>query len=99
MQLHDLDETEWRLMQELIPQALWSRDARARTTRACINGILWRMRTGRPWNCIPREYGSHSAIWRRFVVWRDTGLWQQMTTMLAQARSSGIPEGRRSMAR
>jgi len=95
MRLHDLDETEWRLIQDLIPKASWSREARARTTRACINGILWRMRTGRPWNRIPREYGAHSTIWQRFIEWRDTGLWQQMTTLLAQVRSAEVSEGDR----
>ena len=89
MQLHDLDETEWGLIRDLIPKASSIREPRQSTLRASVNGILWRMRTGQPWSSVPREYGNHTSICRRFAEWRDTGVWQEVTATLAQARTYG----------
>ena len=90
MHLHDLDETEWRLIRELIPKASSTGEPRQNAIRANVNGILWRMRTGLPWSRVPREYGDYSSICRRFAEWRDTGVWQTVTTTLAQARTSKL---------
>lgn len=88
MQLHDLDEMEWRLIRELIPRALATREPRQNAIWANVNGILWRMRTGQPWSRVPREYGDHTSICRRFTEWRNSGVWQKVTTALAQARQA-----------
>jgi transposase len=90
MQLHDLDETEWRLIQKMIPKASSVKEPRLGAIRASVNGILWRMRTGQPWSHIPREYGDYTSICRRFTEWRQTGVWQQVTTMLAHARAVDV---------
>jgi len=90
MQLHDLDETEWRLIRDLIPKAASTGEPRQRALRANVNGILWRMRTGQPWSRVPRDYGDHTSICRRFAEWRETGVWQNVTATLARVRTGKL---------
>jgi transposase len=91
MQLHDLTELEWRLIRELIPMSGATEEPRLATVRACVNGILWRMRTGEPWSQVPREYGNHKSIYCNFARWRQSGAWQNVTRMLAQIRAGKVP--------
>ena len=88
MQLNDLDEMEWRLVRDLIPNASLTKEPQQGAIRASVNGILWRMRTGQPWDRVPRQYGDHTSICRRFTEWRKTGVWQRVTTTLAEARTA-----------
>lgn len=88
MQLGDLDEAEWRLIKELIPTASSAKEIEQGVIRASVNGILWRMRTGQPWSRLPRQYGNHTSICRRFVQWREIGVWRDVTATLARARKA-----------
>jgi transposase len=45
-----------------------------------LGGILYVLRHGMPWGCLPRElgFGSGSTCWRRFRRWQDLGIWHQV---------------------
>jgi transposase len=87
MLLHDLDESEWRVVRKFIPNACSAKELEDGVIQASVNGILWRMRTGEPWRLTPREYGDHTSIFRRFTRWRDTGVWCDVTMTLANVRN------------
>jgi len=89
MLLHELDENEWRLIQKLIPKASSAREHETGVIQASVNAIFWRMRTGKPWQLVPPNYGDHTSICRRFTQWRETGVWRDVTTALANVRNSG----------
>jgi transposase len=86
MMLHELEENEWRLIQDFIPQASSPKELESGAIRASVNAILWRMRTGKPWHLVPRQYGDHTSICRRFTQWRETGVWREVTMALARVR-------------
>jgi transposase len=88
MQLHDITETEWCLIRDLIPMAASTEESRLRALRSSVNGILWRMRTGEPWTQVPSEYGYHRFVYACFVEWRQSGVWENVTKMLAQVRGA-----------
>jgi len=76
-----------------IPDDLWCRIApslpappehdprlggRPRTSdRLALNGILFVLSTGIPWQRLPVElgFGSGSTCWRRLRAWEDAGVW------------------------
>jgi transposase len=87
-QLQSLDDGEWHVLQMLIPNACSSNEMQNRAIRCSVNAILWRMRTGKPWRFIPREYGEPTSIFRRFTRWRDAGVWRNVTMSLARMRES-----------
>jgi transposase len=86
-QLNDLSEVEWTLISKLIPPIRSLNGSAPQAARAYVNGILWRMRTGEPWSQAPAEYGNHTSICRRFVDWRNSGVWQNVTRTLADVRA------------
>ena len=48
--------------------------------RACLTGILFVLKTGTPWEYLPREMGCGSGMtcWRRLRDWQAAGVWQKM---------------------
>jgi len=48
--------------------------------RKCLRGIIFVLRTGIPWQMLPREaFGvSGSTCWRRFAGWTRAGIWPQV---------------------
>ena len=46
--------------------------------RACLNGVLFVLRSGIPWEMLPQELGCGSGMtcWRRLRDWQEAGIWQ-----------------------
>jgi transposase len=84
--LHDLSNNEWRVIGELIPEAGTVTEARRATIRSSVNAILWRMRTGKAWRFIPRDYGEPTTVFRHYQQWQKSGVWRQITVALAELR-------------
>ena len=40
------------------------------------------MRTGSPWRDLPPDYGHWSNVHRRFIRWRDKGVWEKLMEIL-----------------
>lgn len=61
--------------------------------RRALDGILWVLRTGCQWKAVPREFGSGSALHRRFQQWRAGSvfriLWQLMLSDYDRVRGIG----------
>ena len=45
-----------------------------------LNGILFVLRTGTPWEHLPQElgFGSGMTCWRRLRDWQGAGVWEQL---------------------
>lgn len=52
--------------------------------RACLAGIVFVLRSGIPWNMLPRELGCGSGVtcWRRLVEWQRAGVWEGLHATL-----------------
>src|SRR2546426_7334908 len=75
----------------LLPDALWDlvepflpnpprrpKGGRPRVPdRACLTGIVFVLRSGIPWQMLPRELGCGSGMtcWRRLRDWQQAGVW------------------------
>lgn len=78
---HDLSDETW---------AFWSRICRdegawggiAEDNRPFINAVFWIMRTGAPWRDLPPDYDGWSNAHRRFIRWRDKGVWEKLLEIL-----------------
>ena len=44
----------------------------------CVNGIVFVLRSGIPWEMLPKELGCGSGMtcWRRLRDWQESGIWQ-----------------------
>ena len=74
-----------RLWQELAPwfppESPKPKGGRPRVpNRAALTGILFVLKTGLPWEYLPREVGCGSGMtcWRRLRDWQASGLWDRI---------------------
>jgi len=79
----DLDNQEWYAIQTVLPK---SRGIKRVDDRRVLNGILWRLRTGRSWAAIPERYGPPTTCQTRFVRWRDAGVWGRIVDAVSDVR-------------
>jgi len=69
----------WDLVEPLLPIPVPKpRGGRPRLSeRACLTGIVFVLRSGIPWQMLPKELGCGSGMscWRRLRDWQQAGLW------------------------
>jgi len=73
-----LTDEQWELIAPLLPELKRRKDNRGRpwvSNRACLEGILWVLRTGAPWRFLPAQYPSPATCWRRLKQWEEEGVW------------------------
>jgi transposase len=84
-----VSESLWRVIAPLLPAREPSpKGGRPPVSdRACLEGILFVLRTGMPWQMLPTElgYGSGSTCWRRFRDWTRLGVWPELHRRLLRA--------------
>src|SRR5512135_2483007 len=54
--------------------------------RQALSGILFVLKTGIPWEYLPREMGCGSGMtcWRRLRDWQQAGVWQRLHQLLLE---------------
>lgn len=60
MARYDLSETEWRLIEPLLPNKPCG--VPRVDDRQVINGIFYVLRTGSPWRDLPARYGPYTMV-------------------------------------
>ena len=91
-----VDDDLWRRIEPLLPtRRPRNRQYAGRAPipdRAVLTGILFVLRSGLPWNMLPREMGcgSGTTCWRRLVRWQRAGVWKRLhRVLLADLRRRG----------
>ena len=83
-----VDDDLWTRIEPLLPKRRRrNRQCAGRTPlpdRAVLTGILFVLRSGIPWNMLPREMGcgSGTTCWRRLVRWQRAGVWKRLHRVL-----------------
>ena len=80
----DLTDVQWKILEPLIPPAKEGGHPRTTDMREVLNAILYVDRTGCQWRALPHEFPPWSTVWNYFRVWRNTGVWQRMMTVLRE---------------
>jgi transposase len=91
-----IDDALWSRIEPLLPKPprrRWKTMGRPRVPdRAALTGILFVLRSGLPWQMLPKEMGcgSGSTCWRRLVRWQRAGVWRRLhAVLLAELRQRG----------
>lgn len=76
----ELTDEKWAKIEPLLPRLKPGRRGGHpwADTRRVFEGILWILRTGSPWNALPREYPAPATCWRRLKRWEEEGVWQDV---------------------
>ena len=72
----NLTDSEWNLIEPLMPgPSLLGRPPRY-TKRAILDGIFYVVRSGCSWRMLPHDLPPWRIVYYYFMVWRRDGLWQ-----------------------
>jgi transposase len=90
METSDMTDARWERLRPLLPPQKPCTGRPAHDHRTVLNGILWILRTGSPWRCLPERYGSWKTVSSRFYRWQRAGIWDRVLTALQrQADAEG----------
>lgn len=53
--------------------------------RRRLDGIFWITRTGAPWRDLPEELGKWNTVYRQFLRWSRSGLWDFLLEALSDS--------------
>lgn len=88
-----LPEELWKRIERLLPQEPPKPDGgRPRVSdRAALTGILFVLKTGTPWEYLPKEMGCGSGMtcWRRLRDWHAAGVWKKIWQVLLDELGEG----------
>jgi transposase len=79
---HDLTDQAWALLEPHLPGRAGQWGGVAKDNRQFVNAVFWILRTGAPWRDLPDCYGGWSNTHRRFIRWRDDGVWERLLEQL-----------------
>jgi transposase len=84
----------WKRIEPLLPPFTPSpKGGRPRVDdEQALNGIVYVLQTGIPWEDLPQElgFGSGMTCWRRLRDWQAAGVWEQLhRTLLAELQQAG----------
>jgi len=99
-----IDEELWSYIKPLLPR----RRRRKRHTgrlplcdRRVLSGILFVLRSGIPWEMLPKEMGCGSGMtcWRRLKAWQKARVWDRLhQELLSQLRGADKLDFSRAIA-
>jgi transposase len=80
----DLSDAEFALVQPLLPP---TKPCGRKPTdpRAILNALFYLVRAGCPWRYLPKDFPPFTTVQNRFYAWRDSGLWEQIVSVLVMA--------------
>jgi transposase len=80
----DLSDAEFALVAPLLP-APKRRGRKPTDPRAILNALFYLVRAGCPWRYLPKDFPPFTTVQNRFYAWRDSGLWEQIVSVLVMA--------------
>lgn len=80
----DLKDSEWKILEPLIPPALPGGRPREQDMREIANAIFYVTRTGCAWDLLPKDFPPKSTVFHYFNNWRKNETWKNMNDSLRQ---------------
>ncbi len=83
--LANLSNSEWRLVQPLLPpEAKPTGRPCQHPLRTIVNAIVYVLRTGCAWRLLPHEWPPWQTVYHYFRLWRLDGTWERIHLTLRQ---------------
>lgn len=78
----DVTDAQWEVVEPVLRRTgTWGRP-REVDLREVLNGILYLVRTGCPWDYLPHDLPHRSTVRYYFDQWREDGTWQELNDCL-----------------
>jgi putative transposase len=80
----DLTDTQWARIAPYFAQRPGPGRRRQSDTRAVVNALLYRLRTGCQWRLLPREYPDWRLVYYYFSQWAGDGTLERVQAALRE---------------
>jgi putative transposase len=81
----DLKDTEWAVIEPLLPRESRRGRPRIYARREILNAIFYLVRTGCQWRLLPGDLPPWGLVWHYFARWKKDGLWPRLNAALRDA--------------
>ena len=80
-----MSDEEWAFFEQFVVASGALRGRPPSDHRRTLDGIFWVTRTGAPWRDLPEELGKWNSVYRQFLRWSRSGLWDFLLEVLASS--------------
>jgi len=94
----DLSDSEWKLLEPLLPKPRGSGHPIEVDFREILNGIFYVQRSGCQWEMMPHDLPPYTTVYKYFHKWQRRGLWQQMYDKICEQLHSELRTDENSRA-
>jgi len=81
----DLNDTEWAQIAPYLPKASSTGAPRQHSWRTLLNAIFYIVKNGCVWRALPHDFPAWKTVYHYFRVFRQSGLWEQLNTIVREA--------------
>jgi putative transposase len=81
----DLTDTEWELLEPLLPPESPIGRPRRHSPRTILDAIFYQLRTGGAWRFLPQQWPPWQAVYSSLRRWRRDGTWERIHRLLREA--------------
>jgi transposase len=75
---YEVTEAQWRRIADMLPGKASDPGRTGADNRLFVNGVLWVLRSGADWQCLPERYGKWKTTHKRFTRWAKAGVWEKV---------------------
>jgi transposase len=80
----DLRDTEWAILEPLVPAVKPGGRPARHSRREIVSGILYVVRGGNQWRAMPHDLPPWQTVYYYFRTWRNDGTWEAIHTALRE---------------
>ena len=85
-----LSDEEWAFFTPFVIESGPKRGRPPSDHRRVLDAVFWIARTGSPWRDLPTELGRWASVYKQFLRWTRSGLWDVLLEALAE--SGAVPD-------
>ena len=85
-----LTDEEWAFFAPFVIEQGPTRGRPPTDHRRVLDAVFWIARTGSPWRNLPEQLGRWASVYKQFLRWTRSGLWDVLLETLAG--SGAVPD-------
>jgi transposase len=85
-----LSDEEWAFFAPFVIESGPKRRRPPSDHRRVLDAVFWIARTGSPWRDLPTELGRWASVYKQFLRWTRSGLWDVLLETLTE--SGAVPD-------
>jgi transposase len=80
----ELRDDQWERLRAFVPGGRKGKRGPRADNRRFLNALLWMARSGGRWRDLPRRFGKHESVKRRYDRWIEMGVLDPILAALAR---------------